>query len=163
SGRRCCVLPTPASPTRWRPASPRLPTRRRRRATATPTPKISNTWTHARCSYSYTYAHSHVAAGDLLLCGGTACGYSSNVDPRNGGILRSGGFDPDLDAQLTHELLLSAEHALLPEFVVGLNLTYRKISNILEYRLNVFDNPDPHRAACLGSIGRQATPADYEA
>src|SRR6185295_5791363 len=43
-------------------------------------------------AYAYTYAHNNLAAGDLLLCGGTACGYSSNVDPRNGGILRSGGF-----------------------------------------------------------------------
>ena len=42
--------------------------------------------------------------------------------------------DPGLDPPLTSELLLSLEHALRPELVVGLNLTYREVSDILEER-----------------------------
>src|SRR6185436_19225522 len=72
-------------------------------------------------------------------------GFSPNVDPRNGGLLNSNGVDSDLSAPISDELLLGVEHALLPEFVVGLNLTYRKISNIVENELLVFDGST---AAC---------------
>src|SRR6185503_6376569 len=118
-------------------------------------------------AYAYTYSHNNLTAGNVFGADGNpltrsnVVGYSSNVDPRNGGILRSGSFTSDLEAQISDELLLSAEHALLPEFVVGLNLTYRKISNIIENRLMVFDSPNAFCAACLDSVGREARPDDY--
>jgi hypothetical protein len=42
--------------------------------------------------------------------------------------------DPGLDAPLTTELVLNLEHALLPEFVVGLTVTARNAEDILETR-----------------------------
>jgi hypothetical protein len=96
-----------------------------------------------------------IDANDVLF-------YSGNVDPRNGGVLLSNGLSSNLSAPLTDEALLSVEHALLPEFVVGLNLTYRKIHNLIENQQLVFDNADSFCATCLDSIGRQATRADYE-
>jgi len=65
--------------------------------------------------------------------------YSGNINPNTGGYLVSNAVDPDLEAPLTDELLLGVEHALLPEFVVGLNLTYRQLTNLLESELLVFD------------------------
>ncbi|HTQ80368.1 MAG TPA: hypothetical protein VMM92_10250, partial [Thermoanaerobaculia bacterium] len=64
--------------------------------------------------------------------------------------------------ELTDEVLLSVEHALLPEFVVGLNLTYRKISDFLITDDLVF-NGDPFSEANLATTGRRATPNDYVA
>jgi hypothetical protein len=40
--------------------------------------------------------------------------------------------DEEPQEEPTDELVTGVEHALLPEFVVGLNLTYRQVSNILE-------------------------------
>ncbi len=49
-----------------------------------------------------------------------------NFDPSNPGSLSSPNvLDPDLKAVVTDELLLSMDHSLLPEFVVGVNLTYK--------------------------------------
>jgi len=45
----------------------------------------------------------------------------------------------NLNAQITDEILLSAEHALRPEFVVGLNLTFRQVSDIINTQRLVFD------------------------
>ncbi|MDX1644935.1 MAG: hypothetical protein R3244_11315, partial [Thermoanaerobaculia bacterium] len=42
--------------------------------------------------------------------------------------------DPGLDAEMTSELILGVEHSFLPEFVVGVNYTYRKIEDIKEFR-----------------------------
>ncbi len=42
--------------------------------------------------------------------------------------------DPDLDAPVTTELIVGVEHAVLPELVIGLNATVRKVDDILEYR-----------------------------
>jgi hypothetical protein len=38
--------------------------------------------------------------------------------------------DPNLDPEMTTELILGVEHSLMPEFVVGLNYTYRLIEDI---------------------------------
>ena len=50
--------------------------------------------------------------------------------------------------------MLGVEHALLPEFVVGLNLTYRKIHNMAETDLLVFDvestSPESMKAGLVG-------------
>ncbi len=47
--------------------------------------------------------------------------------------------DPNLDPPITDELILSAEHALIPEFVVGAQVTYRKVSDLTEFRTFVRD------------------------
>ncbi|HEX3555216.1 MAG TPA: carboxypeptidase regulatory-like domain-containing protein [Thermoanaerobaculia bacterium] len=86
---------------------------------------------------------------------------SGNVNPSNFGFLQSNAVNHNLSAPLTDELLLSAEHALLPEFVVGLNLSYRKYHNTLEAERLVFDAEDPFATELLGSVGRVHQRSDY--
>jgi carboxypeptidase family protein len=111
--------------------------------------------------YAYFYTTNpgtgNIGVGEL----GGFLGYSGNVNPNTGGLLQSNGVDPDLSAPLTDEILLGVEHALLPEFVVGVNLTYRKLTNQLESELLVFDSTDPFSNANLNSIGRRHRRDDY--
>jgi hypothetical protein len=94
--------------------------------------------------------------------------YSGNVNPNTGLPLAFNAVNPNFSAPLTDEVLASVEHALLPELVVGLNLTYRHLSNqVLGDRegtagdLLVFDTPNPFDPSTLNSVGRPATPADF--
>ncbi len=86
---------------------------------------------------------------------------SGNVNPVTFGFLQSNAVDGNLTAPLTDEVLLGVEHALLPEFVVGFNLTYRKIHNLLEAERLVFDADDPFAANLLDSTGRIHRRGDY--
>jgi hypothetical protein len=86
---------------------------------------------------------------------------SGNVNPFTLQPLQSNAVNPRLNAPLTDELLLGAEHALLPDFVVGLNLSYRKTHNILEAERLVFDTDNPYAPAYLGSVGREHQRGDY--
>ncbi len=43
-------------------------------------------------------------------------------------------YDPDMKAPQTDELILGFEHELLPDFVVGVNGTYRRLSNFTGVR-----------------------------
>ncbi|MEO8504286.1 MAG: carboxypeptidase regulatory-like domain-containing protein [Acidobacteriota bacterium] len=73
----------------------------------------------------------------------------------------------NLKAPTTDELLLSAEHALLPEFTVGVNLTYRKYKDPLQRELLVGDGFTPTAdtpfcgSGATGNCQRRATRADY--
>ena len=109
--------------------------------------------------------------GELL---GPPFAFSANVNPFTGGLLLSNAIDPGLDAPQTDEVLLGVEHALLPEFVVGVNLTYRKLTNLIENEVLVFDGStdacedagDPllcpaFSAANLGLVGRRHQRSDY--
>src|SRR5581483_8338935 len=58
------------------------------------------------------------------------------------------------------ELLLGVEHALLPEFVVSLDLTYRRLTNLLETNRLVFDG-DAYSDANLHTTGRPSVRSDY--
>jgi len=74
--------------------------------------------------------------------------------------ISSNAVNPNLKPQLTDEILLSGEHALLPEFVVGINLTYRRISDVQILDDLIF-NGDPFSEANLLTTGRVATASDY--
>jgi hypothetical protein len=87
--------------------------------------------------------------------------FSGNVNPNNGLLLQSNIVDPDLNAPLTDEVLLGIEHALLPEFVVGVNLTYRKLSEGLEGETLIFDG-DSYSAANINRLGRPHQRSDYQ-
>src|SRR4029079_7179553 len=92
--------------------------------------------TERAASYAYFYTSNQggpapIGLGEVDLATGVLF-YSGNVNPTTGGLLQSNAVDSDLNAPITDELLLGVEHALLPEFVVGLNLTYRKYTGILE-------------------------------
>ncbi len=75
--------------------------------------------------------------------------------------------DSNLKAPTTDELLFSAEHALLPEFTIGANLTYRKYKDPLQRELLVGDGFSPTATTPLcgsgvtGPCQRRATRADY--
>jgi carboxypeptidase family protein len=113
---------------------------------------------------SYRYFLTTNNGGPTLERGeiGRQLGFSGNINPITLGPLQSNAVDPDLNAPLTDELLLGAEHALLPDFVVGLNLSYRKLTDILEAERLVFDSDDPFAAANLASVGRLNRRDDYE-
>ncbi len=119
-------------------------------------------WLNPFTANSYYYAYTnypgtgHLTPGQVQQVG---LGYSSNVDPTNptkflfNTISKNG-----VNAPITDEFLLSGEHALLPEFVVGLNLTYRRQSNLLQEDLLVFD---PGTSPGNGYYGRVATRNDF--
>ena len=86
---------------------------------------------------------------------------SGNVNPVTFGFLQSNAVDARLSAPLTDEALLGLEHALLPEFLVGFNLSYRKLHNLLEAERLVFDAADPFAAGLLDSTGRVHRRGDY--
>ena len=86
---------------------------------------------------------------------------SGNVNPLDFGILQSNAVNPNLSAPINDEVLLSVEHALLPEFVVGLNLSYRKYHNIVDAQRLVFDADNPFDASLLNSVGRVGQRSDY--
>ncbi|MEA2603047.1 MAG: hypothetical protein QOF89_4039 [Acidobacteriota bacterium] len=115
--------------------------------------------------YAYFYTTNtgqpNVTVGQIIGDPHNPLFYSGNVNPFTGGLLQSNALDPNLDAPKTDELLLGVEHALLPEFVVGVNLTYRKISDILTSDLLVFDSNDPYSATNINQAGRAARASDY--
>ena len=99
---------------------------------------------------------------ELRPCTGfhSAC-YNAYYNPfAPGQPISSNLVNKNLKPQSTDEVLLSVEHALLPEFVIGLNLTYRKISDVLINNDLVFDG-DPFSQANLQNSGRVATANDY--
>jgi hypothetical protein len=86
---------------------------------------------------------------------------SGNLNPFNLQPLQSNAVDSGLTAPITDELLLGVEHALLPEFVVGVNLTYRQYTDSLEAERLVFDTDDPYALGFINSTGRPHRASDY--
>ncbi|HSG39348.1 MAG TPA: hypothetical protein VLE27_06895, partial [Thermoanaerobaculia bacterium] len=116
-------------------------------------------------SYAYFYADNpgdpNIPLSDIDFNGGVPVfGFSSNVNPFTGQFVQSNAVASDLSAPLTDELLLGIEHALLPEFVVGVNLTYRQLTNLLESELLVFDG-NANSAENLTRTGRLHRRSDY--
>jgi hypothetical protein len=118
-------------------------------------------WLNPFRTQSYYYAYTtnngngHLTPGQIILPG---VGYSSNVDPHNPTKFLLNTISSNVNAPVTDEFLISGEHALLPEFVVGVNLTYRKQSNLLQEDLLVFD---PGTTPGNGYYGRTATRNDF--
>lgn len=116
-------------------------------------------------SYTYYYYNDINGNGtaepnEVILDGGPLFS-SGNFNENDGGLLTSYGVDPDFNAPITDELLFGVEHALRPEFVVGLNLTYRQVTDLVENELLVFDG-DARSDANLGNIGRVHRRDDYQ-
>lgn len=63
--------------------------------------------------------------------------------------------DPNLDPEMSDELLFGIEHALLPEFVIGADVTWRNTSDVKYFRPQVFD-------ASLGGAKRLAVREDFQ-
>jgi hypothetical protein len=120
-------------------------------------------WVNPLASQSYAYISAPSRGTEGLRAEPPALFYSPNVDPRNGQLLQSNALADGLRPPRTEEILLVVEHALQPEFVVGLSLTQRRLTRLLERELLVFDTPDPYCPDCLGSVGRPHRRSDYQA
>lgn len=68
--------------------------------------------------------------------------------------------DPKLKAPISDEFVLGFEHAILPEFVVGVTGTYRLNTDLLESERLVFDG-DAFSQANINQMGRLHRPSDY--
>jgi hypothetical protein len=96
-------------------------------------------------SYYYAFTSNpgdgNVTPGQIItgVCGGAPC-YSGNVNPSNGQLIQPNAISSNFNAPITNEFLLSGEHALLPEFVVGFNLTYRNQTGLEQEDLLVQDS-----------------------
>ena len=85
---------------------------------------------------------------------------SSSFNPYTLEYVPSYSLDSDLTAPMTDEALLGVEHALRPNFVVGLRAHWRRISGILERELLVFDG-DAYSEENLNHVGRLHRRDDY--
>jgi hypothetical protein len=116
-------------------------------------------------TYVYYYyndlnGNGNAEPGEVLL-GPGPFNFNGSYNPNNpSAFVQTYGVDPNLDPPITHEVLLSVEHALRPEFVVGLNLTYRRITDVLEGERLVFDG-DAFSEANLTQLGRVHRRSDY--
>jgi Carboxypeptidase regulatory-like domain len=106
-------------------------------------------------SYYYAYTTNqgdgNVTPGQIVTPG---LGYSGNVNPANGQLIQPNAIAKNFNAPITNEVLASAEHALLPDFVVGFNLAYRRQTGLEQEDLIVFDAADPN--------GRVSVRSDYQ-
>ena len=113
---------------------------------------------------AYRYFYSYNNGGTVLdpsEIGPEVFDPSANLNPYTLQPLQSNAVDPDLNAPITDEILLGAEHALLPELAVGLNLTWRRSTDLLEAERLVFDSDDPFSLANINSVGRAHRRDDY--
>lgn len=58
--------------------------------------------------------------------------------------------DPGMDAPLTNELILGAEHAVLPEFVVSGTVTWRKVTDVQDFQ-RLFQNNETGEVTTIPS------------
>lgn len=85
---------------------------------------------------------------------------SNGLNPNTLEFIQSNGVDPDLQAPRTREALLGLEHALRPNFVVGLRLDWRRLDGLLEHERLVFEG-SPYSPENLTHIGRLHRRDDY--
>jgi len=115
-------------------------------------------------SYAYFITtnpgNGNVGVNQLLNPSSPEFGFSGNVNPFTGGLLQSNSVASDFNAPLTDEVLLGVEHALLPEFVVGLNFTFRKLTEIAEGESLIFDGSS-YSPENINRIGRIHQRSDY--
>ena len=117
-------------------------------------------------SYVYFYGDTRGNGTIPSLSSMINLGGSSLYNPDTRGIVASSSVDSNLSAPITDELLLGIEHALRPELSVGLNLTMRKVSDLLEYERLVFDCAGTDQSCAtssenLGRLGRKHRRDDY--
>jgi hypothetical protein len=109
-------------------------------------------------NYAYGYAVWYDNGDGILTPNeiGDFFSFYGSIDPSNPGQLISANrVDRNLDPPTTHEVVLGVEHALRPEFVIGLSTTIRRYTDILETERLVCDgecapffvNARPHRAS----------------
>jgi Carboxypeptidase regulatory-like domain len=80
----------------------------------------------------------------------------NGIDPNDPGLHLLNATDRGLRAPTTDEVVLSVEHALAPEFVVGLSATWRQYQDVLEFERLIVVDP-----VAGGGIGRPHQRSDY--
>jgi hypothetical protein len=100
--------------------------------------------------YGYFYWYDGVAFGgngDGALTANEVGPFVSFVGARtvNGFLVTDAQVDPNLNAPITDELVVSVEHALMPEFVISLSGTWRNYHDLLEQERLVRENGGPIR------------------
>jgi hypothetical protein len=94
--------------------------------------------------YSYVYFYFADDNGNLRLDDNERpslyFGYGVNLDAFNPGSLEAANVnDPNLDPILTSEVTFGVDRALRSDLGVGLNLTWRRVTDVPDARLLVFD------------------------
>lgn len=126
---------------------------------------LAASWTYPLYPYTSVYTYyddrngdGHSQANEIIP---GVLFNSGNYNPANPSqIVISSAVDSNLDPPMTDELLLAFEHAVRPEFVVGVNFTYRLTTDILENERLVFDG-DATSPANINSLGRVHRRSDY--
>jgi hypothetical protein len=85
---------------------------------------------------------------------------SNGLNPNTLEYVQSNAVDPDLQAPRTREALLGVEHALRPNFVVGLRLDWRRLDDLVEFERLVFEG-SPYSPENLTHVGRLHRRDDY--
>jgi Carboxypeptidase regulatory-like domain/TonB-dependent Receptor Plug Domain len=126
-------------------------------------------WLNPIAAQSYAYFYGPVRGNGVLPTRaelGAPAYFSANVNPNTGQLLQSNQVDSDLNAPISSELAFGIEHALRPEFVVGLSATFRENTDLLEQERLVFDCGGTARGcatsnANLNNTGRVHRRSDY--
>ena len=84
-------------------------------------------------------------------------GYDLANNSTNGNTVAS-GYDP----QMVSELVLGVEHSVLPEFVVGLNYTYRLTEDIAEQRARLRPAGSTGQFGFIGSASNYVAGRDHQ-
>jgi len=120
-------------------------------------------WTNPVAYLQYRYFYTSNEGGPILERNEILDEYappSFSVHPITYGLLQSNAVADDFSAPLTDELLLGVEHSLLPDFVVGIQASYRHFTGIVDTEALVFDG-DALSEENLDKLGRPHRPDDY--
>ena len=85
---------------------------------------------------------------------------TNGINPLDYSALSSNDVADDFSAPMTEEVLLGVEHSLKPDFVVGLQASYRRFTGLTETERLVFDG-DAFSEENLGQLGRLHRQDDY--
>jgi hypothetical protein len=109
-------------------------------------------------NYQYGYFIWNDRNNDFQLTANEVGDYIGYLgfDPNNPGLVLLNATDPNLEAPITDEIVATVEHALLPEFVIGLTGTFRRYTGVVETERLVIPDGSP-----VGSIGRPHQRSDY--
>lgn len=114
-------------------------------------------------SYTYGYGYFDDANGNLLLDDDEVQSvdvfYYYGFDPDNPEGGSPNQIDPGFDPSIIDEIRLGVEHSLMPELVVGLDLTYRRISDLSNYLPLIVDANGNQRLATAADYDLQGTVA----
>jgi Carboxypeptidase regulatory-like domain len=111
----------------------------------------------------YYFVTPQTGPGRPTILAPAGLGYSGNVNPATGLPIVNDAMDRHLSAGLTDESLINVEHAVSDHTLLALQLTYRRLSRLVEQDLLVFDcaGAAPGCAGDVSSVGRRAARGDY--